>query len=83
MISDTGLRGVCQFQIFYVIVGRGEGVRQFLIWADKEGAGIWNPQSLADIICEQPLRPLAPVGSHMCATGQIINFLALLDMNKS
>ena len=34
---------------------RGEGVGEMLTMADEKGRGVWTPQFLANIICEQPL----------------------------
>ena len=54
---SQGGRGPYQFLSCFWQGGRGAG--KFLIFADKGGRGVWNPQFLADMICEQPLnRPV-------------------------
>ena len=35
----------------------GGGVREMLTFAEKGGGGVQTPLFLADIICEQPLKP--------------------------
>ena len=34
----------------------GEWVGEMLTLADEGGRGVWTPQILSDIICEQPLK---------------------------